>query len=273
MSTTAPRYRQSAVGGCLEAALERRPDGTEILRSTEPLGEHALRVTDALDHWADVAPDRIFLARRDPAVPGGGDWITISYAGMRERARRIGQALVDRGLTAERPIAILSDNDLEHMSLALGALWAGIPFVPISPAYSLVSKDYAKLRYIVDRVTPGMLFASGPEYAAAIAAVGGDDVEVVLASGEITGRKAIPFATLLDTEPGPGLDAAHGRVDGQTIAKFLFTSGSTKNPEGRGQHPRDDVRQPADAAPVVRVHGRRAAGAARLAAVEPHLWR
>ena len=147
MSTTAPRYRQSAVGGCLEAALERRPDGIQILRSTEPLGEHAPRVTDALDHWADVAPDRVFVARRDPTVAGGGDWITISYAGMRERARRIGQALVDLGLTAERPIAILSDNDLEHISLALGALWAGVPVVPISPAYSLVSKDYAKLRH------------------------------------------------------------------------------------------------------------------------------
>jgi feruloyl-CoA synthase len=232
MSATSPRYRQSAVGGCLEATLEQRPDGSQILRSTEALAEHPERVADALAHWAEAAPDRIFVARRDPSVEGGGEWITITYGQMRDRARRVGQALVDRGLSPERPIAILSDNDLEHVTLAMAALWVGVPIVPISPAYSLVSRDYAKLRYIMDRVTPGMVFASGAEYAAAIAAVTAADVEVVLGDGEIPGRRATSFGTLLATEPGAAVDTAHDRIDGRTIAKFLFTSGSTKNPKG-----------------------------------------
>ena len=164
-------WRASRVGGCLAVHVERRADGTQLLRSAEALGEHPQRVTDRLEHWARVAPDRTFVARRDPSVPGGGDWIRISYAQMLERARRVGQALLERRLSAERPVAILSDNDLEHLTLALGALWAGIPFVPVSPAYSLVSQDFGKLRHILDRVTPGLVFASGPAYAKAIATV------------------------------------------------------------------------------------------------------
>ena len=229
---TTRRYRHSAVGGCLHATLERRDHGIQVLRSTEALAEHPQHVTDSLSQWAEAAPDRTFIARRDPSVQGGGDWIRISYARMVEHATRIGQALVDRGLSADRPVAILSDNDLEHISLAMAALWVGVPFVPISPAYSLVSKDYAKLRYIVDRVTPGMIFASGPEYGSAIAAVANGDVEVVVAHRETTPRNTTPFAALLDTKPGPEVAAAHNRVDGRTIAKFLFTSGSTKNPKG-----------------------------------------
>ena len=160
-------WRSTRVGGCLEASIERFEDGTRILRSTEPLAPFPARVTDRLEHYARETPHRTFVARRDPSVSGGGDWIRIDYATMLDRAQRVGQALVDRGLTAERPVAILSDNDLEHMTLALGALWAGVPFVPISAAYSLVSSDYGKLRHIVERITPGLVFAAGPAYAKA----------------------------------------------------------------------------------------------------------
>jgi feruloyl-CoA synthase len=231
-TATKPKYRLSPVGGCLDATLEGRSDGSQVLRSTEALAPHPERATDCLAHWARVAPERTLVARRDPRVPGGGDWIRVSYAQMLERARRIGQALLERGLSAERPVAILSDNDLEHISLALGALWAGIPYVPVSPAYALVSQDYGKLRHIVGRVTPGLVFASGPEYGRAIAAVCGADVEAVLAEGSVEGRATTPFAALLATEPGAAVDAAHAAVGADTIAKFLFTSGSTKNPKG-----------------------------------------
>jgi feruloyl-CoA synthase len=229
------RWRASRVGGCVEARVQQRADGTQILRSTEALGEYPPRLTDRLEHWARVAPDRTFVARRDPRVPGGGDWQHITYAQMLVRARRIGQALLARGLSAERPVAILSDNDLEHVSLAMGALWAGVPYVPVSPAYSLVSQDYGKLRHILGRVTPGLVFASSAAYGKAIQAVCASDVEAVLTDGHIEGREGhatTPFAALLDAEPSALLDDAHARTGRDTIAKFLFTSGSTKNPKG-----------------------------------------
>ena len=129
-------------------------------------------------------------------------------------------------------MAILSDNDLEHLSVALGAMWAGVPFSPISAAYSLMSTDHGKLRHIVGRLSPGLVFASDARYGAAIAAVAGEGVDVVLTEGELPGRAVTSFATLLATTPGAEVDAAHAAVGPDTIAKFLFTSGSTKQPKG-----------------------------------------
>ncbi len=226
------RYRDTRVGGCLQASIERRADGATVLRSTEVLGAYPARLTDRLAQWARERPSHSVVARRDPAVPGGGDWVHIGYAAMLERACRIGQALVDRGLSPERPLVILSDNDLEHLSLALGAMWVGVPFVPVSSAYSLLAQDHAKLRHIVGTVTPGLIFASGPEYARAIDAVAGPEVEVTLTRGQLPGRATTSFASLLATPPAASADAAHARTGPDTIAKFLFTSGSTKNPKG-----------------------------------------
>ena len=152
---------------------------------------------------------------------------------MLERAQRVGQALAARGLSAERPVAILSDNSLEHLTLALGAMWAGVPYAPISPAYSTVSQDYGKLRQILDTLTPGLVFAQdGAAYGRAIAACIGADVEVVLVQGAVEGRAHTAFADLLATAPGAEVAAAHAAVGPDTIAKFLFTSGSTKQPKG-----------------------------------------
>ena len=230
------KYRDAAVGGCVSATAERRPDGTLILRSTEPLRWFPDRLTDALEQWAAEAPDRTVAARRGP----DGQWIRISYAQMLQRAQAVGQALLDLGLSVDRPLAILSENDLEHLTLALGAMWAGVPFAPVSSAYSLVSQDYGKLRHILGVVTPGLVFASDDRFAKAIAAVLPADVPVVLTEGAaeaavdgpLAGRRVLGFNSLLAAEPGPTLAAAHAAVGPDSIAKFLFTSGSTKAPKG-----------------------------------------
>ncbi len=222
------RYRHASVGGCLSVECRPLPGGGWVLRSAEPLQPYPARLTDRLEHWAREAPQRTLVARRER----GGDWRRISHAQMLERARAIGQALVDRGLSVERPVAILSGNDLEHLTLALGAMWAGVPYVPVSPAYSLLSQDHARLRHILASTTPGLVFASGPEYERAIRAVVDPDIELVLPSGRVEGRAVTPFDALLATTPGTGVDEAHARVSADTIAKFLFTSGSTRVPKG-----------------------------------------
>jgi len=228
-STLAPeaRYRDANVGGCTDATVERRDDGTVVLRSPEPLRWFPDRMTEVLEQWAAEAPDRTFVARR----VNGGDWRRISYSQMLQHAKAVGQALVDRGLSVDRPIAILSGNSLEHLIMAMGAVWAGVPLVPVSPAYSLISQDYGKLRHIAETVTPGLVFADNGDYGKAIKAVFGDDVEVVLTEGGIDGRAVTPLQALLDTVPGPSLDDAHAKVGPDTVIKFLFTSGSTKLPK------------------------------------------
>ncbi|HTB17058.1 MAG TPA: AMP-binding protein, partial [Bryobacteraceae bacterium] len=133
-----------------------RPDGSLVVRPVLPLGPYPDKLTERLDHWAAHAPDRIFLGERDR----NGEWRTATYGQMRASARNVAQALLERPLSAERPIAILSGNDIEHAALGLGAMYAGIPFAPISPAYSLVSSDFGKLRLIFDILTPGLVFVS-----------------------------------------------------------------------------------------------------------------
>jgi len=229
-------YRDAAVGGCLEASIEQRPDGSVVLRSTEELRWFPDRLTDSLEQWAQDAPDRTFVAKR----VAGGDWRRISYAQMLRRVQAVGQSLVDLGLSVERPLAILSDNDLEYLTIALAAMWAGVPYAPVSSAYSLISQDYGKLRHILGIVTPGLVFASGPAYAKAIDAVVPADVPVVFTdglaevaeAGLLAGRDVRAFGSLLFGVPGETLAAAHAAVGPETIAKFLFTSGSTKAPKG-----------------------------------------
>jgi feruloyl-CoA synthase len=207
--------------------------GVRYVKAEQPLAEHAARITDRLVHWAHAAPDRTFMARRQRLADGTtGDWRHISYAQALDSARRIAQALLDRGLGLERPVAILSENDLEHALLALGCIYAGVPFCAVSPAYSIVSQDFDKLRHALKTLTPGLVFASdGSRYGKAIAATVPPGLEVVLASGGLADRHATPFAQLLAANPTPAVDAAMGATGPDTIVKFLFTSGSTRLPK------------------------------------------
>ncbi len=227
--SAAVRYRDVPMGGSLAAHFEARADGNQIVRSTEPLQPYAARITDRFLHWAEVAPDRTLVAKRVDK----GDWRRVTYDEALSSARGIAQALLDHGLNAERPLAILSDNDIEHLLLALGAMLAGVPFAPISAAYSLLSQDHAKLRHILGVLTPGMVFAAdGGAFSKAINAVVPHDTPVVLTRGAVEGRNALSIADLLATTVSAQVDAAHAQVGPDTIAKFLFTSGSTKLPKG-----------------------------------------
>jgi len=225
----AARYRPLALGGSLAARFERRADGSLLVQSAEPLQPYPARLTDRLLHWAAAAPERTLVAKR----VAGGDWRRVSCAEALDAARRIAQGLLDRGLSAERPLAILSENDIEHLLLTLGAMLAGVPVAPISPAYSLLSQDHGKLRHILSVLTPGLVFAaSGSAYGRAISAAVDEQTEVVLTSGSLEDRTATAFADLVATAPSAQVDAAHAAVGPDTIAKFLFTSGSTKLPKG-----------------------------------------
>jgi feruloyl-CoA synthase len=117
-------------------------DGTFYVRSDQELAEHAARMTDRLLHWAQTTPQQTFIAQRQRLADGStGDWQRISYAQTLAAARSIAQALLDRKLSAERPVIILSENDLDHAMLAMGCLYAGVPYCSVSTAYSLVSTD------------------------------------------------------------------------------------------------------------------------------------
>ena len=226
----APRYRPLALGGSLEAELTYRADGSLLVVSRESLAPYPQRLTDRFLATAERHPERTLVAKRLGRAPGG-DWRRVSYGEALASARSLGQALIDAKLSAERPLAILSDNDIEHLLLGLAAMLAGVPYASVSPAYSLLSQDHGKLKHIVGVLTPGLVFASGPAYAKAIAAAVPADVPVVLTEGVIEARRTRSFADLLSTVPTAAVDDAHAAVGADTIAKFLFTSGSTKLPK------------------------------------------
>jgi feruloyl-CoA synthase len=223
--TASVRHVNLGPGG---VRVNKTPDGVRYVQATQPLGDYPVKLTDRLEYWAIHAPDRTLYAKRTST----GEWRRITYAEARSLARNIGQALINRGLSPKRPIAILSGNDLEHALLSLGAMYAGVPFAPISTGYSLISSDFAKLRYILDLVKPGLVFASsGAKFQRALdATLPGlkqeKPAELVVTEDPLPG--ATRFSELTSTvASGPP-----AQVDGDTIVKFLFTSGSTGMPKG-----------------------------------------
>src|SRR5664279_1443373 len=208
--------------------IERRADGAIYLRPKTPIGDYPERLTDRLQLWATTAPDRIFMAERD----GGRGWRQITYSELLTSSRHIASGLLARGLSAEKPVVILSGNSIDHALIAFGGLYAGIPFCPVSPAYSLISRDFGKLSYLMKLLTPGLVFADDAEkFADALAANVPAGIEIAAAYGALPGREVTMLADLMATPLHPGLDAAHQGIGPDTIAKFLLTSGSTGNPK------------------------------------------
>lgn len=229
---SAPKYRDFTFG-ITRGELTKGEGEVHYLRSV-PLGDYATRITDRFIQHARANPDKTFMAQRTKNADGKGsvtlgDWRHLYWGDALAGARRIAQGLINRGLSADRPVAILSENDLEHAQLILGCLYAGVPYCSVSQAYSTVSQDYEKLRHVLSTITPGLIFAAdqtryGKAIAAMAAACCGADVEIIYTDAG--------YAELLATPATDAVDTAQQATDGDTIVKFLFTSGSTKLPKG-----------------------------------------
>ena len=201
--------------GSAAVTVARREDGALLLGTPHALGSYPRNLTERLVHWARQAPARVLAAQRGR----DGNWRELTYAEAHARALRIGQALLERGLSAERPLVILSENSLEHLLLLLGAMHVGVPCAPVSPAYSLLATDYGRLREVLAIATPGVVYAQDEaRYAPAVRAA-------------VPGGTEVIYGTLPEAEPSAGVADAHARTGPDTIAKLLFTSGSTGRPK------------------------------------------
>ena len=198
-----------------------------MLRSLEPLGDYPRRFTEYLVRWANARPDAVFLAQRDR----DNEWRTLTHSAAFEQVQRIADALLRRGLSAERPLMILSGNSIEHALLTLAAMHVGVPAAPVSPAYSLVDPEASRVRHAVALLTPGLVYAEdATAFERAIAQAVPAETEVVAMSGRLSSRAHTAFETLIG-EASADVDRAHQAVTADTIAKFLFTSGSTRMPK------------------------------------------
>lgn len=212
--------------------VDRRNDGSILIKSTGTLGSYEKRFTDRLEYWAQQTPEQTFVAQRGL----GGHWEKLSYAQTLARVHVVAQYMLGQNLSAERPVVILSGNSSEHLIMGLAAMYIGVPYASISQAYSLIDKGFGKLSDIMQALTPGLIFVDnlGP-YREAIDAVAPKGCPVVATEYGYAldgiDYPVTPFGAVLETETTPELAQANAAVNGDTIAKFLFTSGSTGSPK------------------------------------------
>jgi feruloyl-CoA synthase len=199
------------------------------MRSPYELGPYPINITDRLEHWASHAGDRPFIAQRTAS----GAWRQLTYSETLARVRHVAQALLDRELSRDKPVMILSGNSIEHAVLALAAMHVGVIYAPIAPAYSLQAREYGTLEQIFQRLKPGLVFAAeGEAFERALRSVLPDGVELVVSTSAPAVLQATAFSQLENTLVTEAVEREHARVAPDTIAKILFTSGSTGRPKG-----------------------------------------
>lgn len=201
-----------------------QPDGSILVWQEEQLGAYPDRLSDRIKHWSDKTPDKVWMAERDV----GGDWVNVTYAQLLINIRSVGQFLLELGLSTDRPLLILSGNSIAHGIMALGAQYAGIPSAAIAPAYSLIAGDFKKLKSIGEQITPGAIFVDkSDKFLPAVNQVF-SNLPLLAVEGE---GVAHTFDGMLSTEAGENVDAANAATGPDTIAKFMFTSGTTGSPK------------------------------------------
>lgn len=215
--------------GPYAGVAHQRADGCWILRSLDPLRAYPERFTEYLVRWANERPDAVFLAQRDAS----GAWRKLSYQAFYQLIQIIAGALLHRGLSAERPLMILSGNSIEHALLTFAAMHVGVPVAPISPAYSLLDPETSRVKHAVSLLTPGLVYVEDAgAFDRAVAQAVSLRTEVVTLTGRLSSRPQIEFEDLIgEGEAGGAVHRAHRAVTPDTIAKFLFTSGSTRLPK------------------------------------------
>ncbi len=203
--------------------IETRDDGTIIMEQKGALPDHLPTLADYLDKWADATPDHPWIAQRDQS----GEWRKVTYGEARDAALQIGSSLLEMGLGPDKPLLILSGNSIEHALLGAACFYVGIPYAPISPAYSLISKDHAKIKDIGALLKPGAFYAdNGKAFAPAMASIATDDTKIITLDG--VGGTA--FGSLLSGDTSAA-QKARKEVSADTVVKYLFTSGSTGTPK------------------------------------------
>lgn len=210
-------------------------EGEEIyINAVEDLQKYPEHLYDKLYEYADKYPDRILIAQRilDPTTGKRGDWKRLTYSEVLQQARNIAQALLKYDLSAERPLMILSENSLEVFLLICGSMLANVPYTLIAPAYSLLANTPDKLKYVIDKVTPGVFYAgNGKGFLRQLKACDQLDKPIITSTGDLDGKDCINFDELLSTIATDEIEKRHHQISADSIVKFLFTSGSTGNPK------------------------------------------
>ncbi|NOJ41804.1 AMP-binding protein [Bradyrhizobium australiense] len=212
-----------------DIAVERRPDGVIILKSRIPLQPYEKHIPASLAKWAREAPERIWLAQR-----GGADrqWRKVSYGEAKRIVDGLTQGLLNLSLTEGRPVAILSGNSIEHALMTQAAMQARSPAAPVSPAYSLMSQDHLKLKYLFNLIKPAVVMVQdGPTFEKALGAIDLTGVTVVYVARPCEGIKSVSFGELAATPVTKAVEDSISKITPKTVGKLLFTSGSTGMPK------------------------------------------
>ena len=225
-----PQAAVPAIFAAPAVSVTPRPDGSILVENPMPLEPYARCIGQYLEHWARAAPDRDFLQERNPAT---GNWEGVTYAQALEKVYRIGTWLIKRGVRTDRPFCVLTDNSVEHALIMLACMHVGVPYASISPAYSLVSKDYAKLKNLIQRLDPDVIYVGGIErFRPALKALEGlhRATLVVAQSDPAPSGEGLAFGDLLTDIDAQAVRQAYDGITPDSVAKILFTSGSTGYP-------------------------------------------